>query len=57
VTVPQGDEADHPVDAMTTTEIKIAIEIIENAATDLEAVVASNGKKSAKMTAKEEKRG
>ncbi len=50
------DEADHPVNATATTEIKIAVETIEVGATSPEAVAASNGKTNAKMTVKEEKR-
>jgi hypothetical protein len=48
----QGDEADRLGDVTRTT----TFETIETAVTDQEAAEASSGKKSAKMTVKEERR-
>jgi hypothetical protein len=54
---PQEDEAGHLGDVMTTIETKIAIGTIETAGTNHEGVAAaSNGKKSAEMTATEERK-
>jgi hypothetical protein len=50
---PQEDGAGHRDDVTRTA----AIETVETVVTDLGAAVASNGKKSAKMIGKEERRG